>query len=227
MDRIPEPELMNGAAQAHAYAEADFEGPNSAFCGFVEQRVPFLAVDAQIVDLGCGPGDITLRLARRFPDCRVDGVDGAPAMLDHARAAHARSGLGDRVRWITATLPCPDLGRSSYDLVVSNSLLHHLPDPMALWDTVSALARPGATAVVMDLVRPESDVRARELVETYSGSEPPVLKTDFYHSLRAAYRVEEVRAQLVTAGLELQAELVSDRHLLVWGRCREGRGTAG
>jgi ubiquinone/menaquinone biosynthesis C-methylase UbiE len=219
MDRIPEPELMNEAAQARAYAEADFEGPNSAFCRFVEQRVPSLPVGAQIVDLGCGPGDITLRLARSFPDCRIDGVDGATAMLEHARAAHARSGIGDRVRWIAATLPCPALGRSSYDLVVSNSLLHHLSDPMALWNTVDALAKPGATVVVMDLVRPESNARARELVETYSGSEPPVLKTDFFHSLRAAYRVEEVRAQLVTAGLELQVELVSDRHLLVWGSC--------
>ena len=106
----------------------------------------------------------------------------------------------------------------AYDLVISNSLLHHLPEPGILWDAVKRLGKPGARVVVMDLARPESEQRAWELVETYSGQEPTLLKTDFHHSLCAAYRPEEVREGLVAAGLGcLRVERVSDRHWLVTG----------
>ena len=55
------------------------------------------------------------------------------------------------------------------------------------------------------------------MVETWSGTEPEVLKLDFFHSLCAAYTVEEVREQLLRAGLELEVEKITDRHLVVSG----------
>jgi hypothetical protein len=72
----------------------------------------------------------------------------------------------------------------------------------------------------MDLMRPLNEQVARELVEQYAGGEPQILKRDFYLSLCAAYRPDEVRAQLLAAGLaqQLQTEIVSDRHLIVWGQ---------
>ena len=84
MQRIPEPELMNDPAQALAYAEADFSEPHTAFVdGFVE-RFPE-SEPRQILDLGCGPGDITERFAQRYPDCHITAVDGAQTVLDLAR----------------------------------------------------------------------------------------------------------------------------------------------
>jgi hypothetical protein len=48
---------------------------------------------------------------------------------------------------------------------------------------------------------------------------PRLLRRDFYNSLLAAYRTDEVRAQLEIAGLgHLESETVSDRHFIVWGR---------
>jgi hypothetical protein len=71
----------------------------------------------------------------------------------------------------------------------------------------------------MDLMRPDTPEQAREIVETYAAEEAPVLKTDFFNSLLAAFEVGELRAQLDAAGLTtLGVEPVSDRHLIVAGR---------
>jgi ubiquinone/menaquinone biosynthesis C-methylase UbiE len=114
----------------------------------------------------------------------------------------------------------PGLGRApgGFHAVVSNSLLHHMPHPDVFWSEVARLGRAGAPALVMDLHRPDSAERARAIVETYSANEPEVLKRDFFHSLRAAFTLAEVRSQIAKAGLDrLRCEMVSDRHWIVWG----------
>jgi SAM-dependent methyltransferase len=219
VQRTLEPELMTGEQSARAYAEADFTGPNQAFCGWVEPYARGLPEQARVVDLGSGPGDIAVRLGRAHPGWQIDGVDGSPAMLAHAERARARAGLGERVRWICARLPSNELPRQAYHLSLSNSLLHHLPDPNVLWESLLLLTRAGGTVVVMDLIRPETPEAAWKLVETYSPGEPKILKMDFFHSLCAAFRPSEVRDQLDRLGLEqLTVQEVSDRHWLVAGR---------
>ena len=79
-------------------------------------------------------------------------------------------------------------------------------------------AAPGATIMSMDLLRPESTSQVRDLVRQYALNEPPQLQQDFYNSLCAAYRKTEVEGQLQVCGLSgLKVEVVSDRHLLVYG----------
>ena len=70
----------------------------------------------------------------------------------------------------------------------------------------------------MDLLRPASPKKAKEIVEQYSGNEHPVLKEDFYNSLLAAFTLDEIKEQLKKANLtNLNAEVISDRHWLVSG----------
>ena len=219
MQRIPEPELMEDDLQALAYAQADFEAPHRLCLELLCQSCPDLPSSGTALDLGCGPADITLRFARTFPDWQVEGVEGATAMLRYGHQAVAQAGLQDRVRLIQAHLPTPQLPQTRYDLVFSNSLLHHLADPMVLWGTVNHWTLPGAPVFVMDLMRPKSREHAQQLVKDYAADEPDVLRQDFCNSLLAAYEPEEVRGQLVQAGLEhLQVRVVSDRHLIVWGK---------
>jgi SAM-dependent methyltransferase len=217
MDRIPEPELMNEAEQAAAYAVADFEEPHSRFIELFRETFPDVEVEGAVLDLGCGPGDITIRFVHTFSHCEVHGVDGAAAMLAHGHGRVEREGLGKRVRLIEGYLPGAVLPLAGYDTVISNSLLHHLRDPMVLWDTVNRYAKPGARVFIMDLLRPASREQALALVDEYAAGEPDVLRHDFFHSLLAAYRTDEVR----TAGLDnLVVQQISDRHLLVFGRIR-------
>jgi SAM-dependent methyltransferase len=225
MERIPEPELMDDEAQARAYAEADFEEPHSRFVAQLRERLPGLPAAGTALDLGCGPADVTLRVARAFPGWSIDGLDGSAAMLRYGRAAVARAGVAPRVTLVQARLPDACAPRDCYDLVFSNSLLHHLRDPLVLWQCVGRWLAPGGAVFVMDLMRPESPAAAQQLVDTYAAGEPDILRRDFFNSLRAAYRVEEVRQQLRVAGLApLSVASASDRHFVVWGRRVTGRG---
>lgn len=218
MERVPEPELMDDAAQAAAYACADFEQPHARFVELFRATFPAGAITGTVLDLGCGPADITVRFARAYPECAVHGVDGAEAMLAHGRERLKREGLSGRVRLIRGYLPEAQLPLAGYDAIISNSLLHHLRDPMVLWNAVKRCAKPGAPVFVMDLLRPPSREQAQALVDEYAAGEPAVLRHDFFHSLLAAYRRGEVEAQLRTAGLGgLEVAIVSDRHLLVFG----------
>lgn len=218
MDRVAEPELMLDAHQARAYASADFEEPNSRFIDLLRQRLIDLPPDGVALDLGCGPGDISLRFARAFPQWTVDALDGSAAMLELGRQAADRSRLGTRVRFHEVRLPQGPAPGGPYDLIFSNSLLHHLRAPEVLWSSARQWSGAETRVFVMDLVRPESQERAGELVDRYACDEPEVLRRDFFNSLLAAYRPSEIREQLAKASLgHLEIEVVSDRHFLVWG----------
>ncbi len=218
MERTPERELMNDPDQARAYAQADFEGPNRMFVDFFKQFFPNFQ-RGTMLDLGCGPADICLRLAREFPAALVYGVDGAPNMLDFGRKAIAEQNLSKRVFLIEGTLPCPHLPQGRFDGIISNSLLHHLKDPQVLWKTVCQKGGTDTAVLVMDLLRPPSETEAHAIVQRYSGKEPDILRQDFYNSLLAAYSPEEVQAQLKRFSLSyLAVEVVSDRHFVVRGR---------
>ena len=219
MKRCPEPELMDSEAQTLAYAEADFNESNSLFTERFLERFADLPASGRMADLGCGPGDITIRLARALPGWELTGLDAGPNMLERARERLATERDAPRVRFQLARLPDSGLPSRDWDAVVSNSLLHHLPDPQTLWASVRQLGAPGAAVQVMDLLRPDSLEQAQRLVERYAADAPDILREDFYNSLLAAYTTEEVSAQLIRAGLDrLKIETASDRHWIVSGR---------
>ena len=139
-------------------------------------------------------------------------------MLGHGFRALSEQALEARIELIEGYIPGALDRHPPFDAVMSNSLLHHLADPMVLWETIHRVTRPGAPVYVMDLRRPESDERARAIVEEHARDEPEVLRHDFYMSLHAAYTPSEVSVQLKAAGLDtLTVTLPSDRHLLVSG----------
>ena len=217
MKRIPEPELMDDPEQARAYANADFSEPHQSFVERFAQCFPRHR-PRRVLDLGCGAADVTIRFARAHPGCELTGVDGAPAMLALARDAITRARLDHRVHLREVRLPDATLARHAFDTLISNSLLHHLADPRVLWRAVADCAAPGAAVFIMDLRRPDTREQADRLMQEYSGNEPEVLRRDFFNSLLAAYRPEEIAAQLARVNLSgLQVEAVGDRHVVVYG----------
>ena len=218
MQRVPEPDLMNDWAQAIAYAEADFEAPHNAFIQRLKQAFPALASAGHALDLGCGPGDITMRFAEAFPHWHVDGIDGANSMLTIGKKAIQSRQLQNQISFYQVYLPEGAMPRDSYDLIFSNSLLHHLSDPLDLWRSLHALSHHNTPIFVMDLMRPESRDVAATMVDHYAAGEPMVLREDFFNSLLAAYSLDEVRTQFSQTQLShLQLEAVSDRHWIAWG----------
>ena len=218
MIRIPEPELMDDEAQALAYVNADFEVPHSHFIELFQSQWPAENIVGEVIDLGCGPADISIRFAKAFPDTSVLGVDGAQAMLSHGVTRIQNEGLQERITLEHCLLPNTDLPFQYFQMVISNSLLHHLHEPQVLWQSIKQCAAPGARVFVMDLMRPDSEAIATQMMRDYVSDEPEILQHDFYHSLLAAFTIDEVRAQLQQAGLQgLEVKAISDRHLLIAG----------
>ena len=216
MDRRLEPEVMDDPSRAEAYARADFSAVNQ---GFIDEFLARCPAPARVLDLGCGPADIPIRLARASPGTRITAVDASPVMITLGSQAKEEAGLDDRIRLVEGRVPGLPLPPKMFDAVISNSLLHHLPEPVVLWTEIARLAAPGAYVHVMDLVRPDSPERATEIVEANAGGESGLLKEDFYNSLLAAFTLEEIAEQLAAAGLgTLWPAQVSDRHWLVSGR---------
>jgi ubiquinone/menaquinone biosynthesis C-methylase UbiE len=218
MDRVPEPELMNDLEQVLAYSNADFEDAHQSVVENFAQIFPDDPSLQNILDLGCGSGDVTLRFALQYPNCKIDAVDGAQEMLKQAALLIEKQSLTKRITLHHQRLPNCMFQNQHYDAIVSNSLLHHLHEPQHLWSTIKQFATQNTAIYVCDLFRPGSIQVAMRLVDQYARDEPEILRKDFYNSLLAAFTPDEVRIQFEFAGLDgLNIDIVSDRHMLIYG----------
>jgi 2-polyprenyl-3-methyl-5-hydroxy-6-metoxy-1,4-benzoquinol methylase len=217
MERVLEPEVMDDPEQVLAYAGADFEEENQGFVDKFFTMYPDLE-SPHILDLGCGPGDIPIRVARRHATCRVTGIDASQPMITYAEQAVQKAGFQDRVRFLCQRFQDVNLS-SPADAMISNSLVHHVPNPLRFWYSLKTLVKPGGRVLVMDLLRPESPEAAQTIVDEQAASEPERLQQDFFHSLLAAFTEDEVAAQLAELNFSrLMVDVPDDRHWIVYGQ---------
>lgn len=207
---------MDDPEQALVYARADFEKENQGFVDRFHEYFPEFT-EGHVLDLGCGPGDIPIRFARRVPGCRITGVDASEPMIGLAVETVKQVGLADRITFRCERFQGVSLVESA-DAAISNSLLHHVPNPLQFWYRLRQLVKPGSPVLVMDLLRPESPEEAQTIVDRYACGAPDILRRDFYNSLLAAFTEDEIAAQLAQMNLtRLLIDVPDDRHWVVGG----------
>jgi len=217
MKRTPEPEIMGEDAEAKVYELADFSGVNQAFAERLIEMVPHPY--GVLVDLGCGPGDILVRIHTLRQSCMLLGLDGSAIMLALAQDRLATEALADSIHLVQGDAKELNFPEDCFDIVISNSLVHHLPDPRPFWQEVRRVCKPGAIILVQDLSRPDTPEEARFIVERESGSEPQLLQDLFFYSLLASFTADEVEQQVAAAGLQqVTVRMSSDRHWEVAGK---------
>ena len=220
--RITEPEVMNDPLQVDAYAAADFSNTDQAMVDriatLLESSGNSFPDRARLLDLGCGPGNISSRLAQRWPHCSVLGLDAADRMIAVADERRSAAGISrERLRYDKAFLPLSQAGKPA-NLIVSNSLLHHLHDPHQLWSSLIPLASAHCLVLHRDLRRPDSEACIDQLCDCHVAHAPAVLQRDYRASLHASFTPDEVGVQLQDAGLgHLRVTAVEDRYLEVSG----------
>lgn len=202
LPRQPEPEVMDDSEEVEAYASAAAEAfLDSIDNSLVEQVVPLAPRRGRLLDLGCGPGGIALKLARRLPELAVFGADYSLNMIRAARRAAAEQGLSGRARFFVADanrLAFPD---ATFDFVLSNSVLHHLHDPVRVLKEMARVVRPEGVVLVRDLRRPSRlafPLHVRWYGRYYSG----LMYKLYCDSVRAAYTGEELADLLARSGLQ-------------------------
>ncbi len=217
MERRLEPEVMDGEEQVRAYAQADFSKENQWFVDqFLEVFPDFR--EGLVLDLGCGPADIPIRFVQTCPSLHFMAIDASEPMINLAQAAIDDAKVGDRIRVHCQRIQDVQLPEPA-DAIISNSLVHHMPNPFRFWYALKQLAKPGSPVLVMDLLRPETNEEAQALVDHYAADEPEQLRRDFFNSLLAAFTEDEVAAHLAEMNLSrLLIDVPDDRHWVVTGR---------
>jgi ubiquinone/menaquinone biosynthesis C-methylase UbiE len=210
LPRILEPEVMDTAEEAAAYDAMDHAAVNRVFAG------DFLAVwDGRlpILDVGTGTAQIPIELCRQHPTIEIVGIDLAEEMLRVGRDNVRRAGLESRIRLERVDakgVPYPD---GAFAAVISNSIVHHVPEPRRVLAEMVRLAAPGGTLFVRDLLRPADRNELERLVGLYAADADERQRQLFADSLHAALTVDEVRALVMGLGYDpANVRQTTDRH---------------
>jgi ubiquinone/menaquinone biosynthesis C-methylase UbiE len=227
LQRVLEPEVMDTAQEASDYDAMDHREVNTRF---VDDLLAVQPSPGRVLDVGTGTALIPIELCKRAPGANVDAIDLAAHMLELAKRNVARERFDGRVRLALQDAKKAGWPEGAFDTVMSNSIVHHIPDPRDVLAEMWRLTRAGGVLFVRDLARPDGDGRVRELVSTYAAIPaklaPEVRATHerqrdlFEASLRAALTVDEVQATVAALGIAAtDVRMTSDRHWTI--ACRK------
>ena len=216
LPRVLEPEAMDTEAEAVDYDAMDHGHVNRLFAAELLALSPG---PGEILDLGTGTALIPLELCRQDTAARVLAVDVARHMIDVAGRNVVRAGMADRIRLERVDckrLPYRD-GR--FGTVMSNSIFHHIPQPVTVLAEAHRVLSPGGLIFLRDLLRPDDEPTLRRLVETYAAGCNRHQQQMFEDSLRAALTIEEMQGFAVEVGLAPETvRPTSDRHWTLTAR---------
>jgi ubiquinone/menaquinone biosynthesis C-methylase UbiE len=218
LPRVLEPEVMDSPEEARDYDAMDHSAVNRVFVA------DFLAVwdgRGPVLDVGTGTALIPIEFCRQSPAGDVMAVDAAAHMLELARENVRRAGFEGRITCQLVDAKRMPFADGTFPAVMSNSIVHHVPDPRAAFAEITRVAAPGATIFLRDLLRPTDEATLRQLVDTYAAGANDHQRRMFAESLHAALTVDEVRALVAGVGFDpAGVRQTTDRH---WTWVKAGR----
>ena len=210
LPRILETEAMDTPAEAVDYDSMDHREVNRTFVADLAAAGP---AEGEILDLGTGTALIPIELCRQDPTARVLGVDVAANMLEVARRNVRRAGLADRIRLQRIDAKRLPFAEGTFATVISNSIVHHVPQPRDVLREAWRVATPGGLLFLRDLLRPDDDQAVRQLVDTYTADATENQRQMFEDSLRAALTVDEMCRLVGEFGQDPEnVRATTDRH---------------
>lgn len=217
--RVLEPEAMDTPQDARDYDSMDHAEVNRRFASDFLQacRDAKIAADIEVLDLGTGTAQIPIELCRQNSQARVLAIDIARHMLAVAKENVRRAGLADRIQLELVDAKGLPFADRSFRAVVSNSIVHHIPEPRAALAEAVRVTAPGGILFVRDLARPFDDAEVTKLVYEYARDCNAHQRQLFDDSLRAALSVGEMRVIVNELGFNPSTlAATSDRH---WTWC--------
>lgn len=221
LSRVLEPEVMDTVSEAEDYNAMDHAEVNRVFVDdFLKALAVVPAPDERpwrVFDAGTGTALIPIELLRRGLPAEITAADLADEMLRVARRNLDAAGLESRVRLIRQDCKRLSEADGSYDAVMSNSILHHIPEPVTVLRECWRIVRPNGLLFVRDLFRPPDLDTLDHLVKAYAGTENEHARQMFRDSLHAALTVDEAGELAEAVGIPRTAvKATSDRH---WTLC--------
>ena len=206
-----EPELMDTPEEARDYDEMDHSVVNRAFASDYLSTFPSFA--NPVLDVGTGTAQIPIELCRQSTRIQVTAVDLADEMLVIARRNVERSEYGNRITIQKVNGRDLSYSDGSFGSVISNSIIHHIPNPIDCFREMVRVCRSGGALFIRDLLRPDSVNELERLVNLHASGANNHQRALFANSLHAALTLDELRAIATEIGFAPDAvRQTSDRH---------------
>ena len=208
--RVLEPEVMDTPAEARDYDAMDHRAVNRVFIAdFLD------AWDGRgpVLDVGTGTAQIPIALCQQHEQVEMTAIDYAEEMLKLAAANVVRARLERRVRLERCDAKRMPYHDGAFGAVISNSIVHHIPEPQRVLREMLRVTRPGGWLFIRDLLRPSDDQQVRHLVRTYAGDANAHQRQMFEDSLRAALTLAEIQELVSELGFPAKTvKQTTDRH---------------
>ena len=222
--RTLEPEVMDTVEEAVDYDSMDHSTVNRVFVAdllrFMESPSNPVDESLSVIDLGTGTALIPIEMLTS--DCRFQSVlacDLSQEMLKIAGRHLKDRRLNDVILPVYCDAKRLPMAAKSVGLVMSNSIVHHIPEPMDVFHEIRRIVTEDGIIFIRDLMRPDSVQQLEQIVQTYAGGENEHQQKMFRESLHAALTVEEVQGMLNAAGFpQTWVAATSDRHWTIAGR---------
>lgn len=210
MQRVLEAEVMDTWEEAIEYDSMDFTEVNTAFAQCAVDLGPPAGL---ILDAGTGTARIPMIIAQMRPQWQIIGIDLSKNMLQVGAENVEKAGFQSQIQLELVDakkLPYPD---HHFDMVISNSIVHHLPDPLPFFREIKRVLKPAGAIFLRDLFRPADEKIMDSLVDQYAADCNAHQRKLFRDSLNAAFTLKEVNEIVKDAGLEnVKVYQSSDRH---------------
>jgi ubiquinone/menaquinone biosynthesis C-methylase UbiE len=210
LHRILEPEVMDSDAEARDYDSMDHTDVNRRFVADLRE---VLRRRSLILDVGTGTAQIPIELFRQVSEVKVTAIDLAEHMLALARANVKYAGLEHAISVERADGKKLPYDEGRFSAVISNSIIHHIPDPFICLSEMNRVCERDGTLFIRDLLRPVDLTTLRSLVNQYTVGANEHQRRMFSESLHAALTLDEVRELVGRLGYPPEVvKQTSDRH---------------
>jgi ubiquinone/menaquinone biosynthesis C-methylase UbiE len=215
LQRILEPEIMDDWSESVAYDQMDFAAIDRDFARSAISLIQFNSQAHRILDIGTGTAKIPIILCQERSNYQVLAVDLAESMLTIGQQNIAAAGLTARIELVLADGKSLPYQQQSFDSVISNSLAHHIPEPIDLFREIARLVHRQGAVLIRDLIRPSSLAEIDQIISA-AGSFDQRQTQLFRDSLQAALTLSEVQELVDLAELSrAKVYQSSDRHWTV------------
>jgi ubiquinone/menaquinone biosynthesis C-methylase UbiE len=210
MQRILEPEVMDSPEEAIEYDAMDFTEINT---NFAQETVKLAGINATVLDAGTGTARIPILIGQLRPQWQIIAIDMADSMLEIGQKNIISANCQDQITLEKVDAKNLLYKPEQFDLVISNSLIHHLSDPLTFLREIKRVLKSDGGIFLRDLFRPDSEEIIETMVTAIDPNYSPRQAQLFKDSLHAAFTLAEIEDLIKQAGLEnVKIYQSSERH---------------
>ena len=169
--------------------------------------------EGKLLEIGPGPGYISIEIAKILPKMEVTGLDISDTMIEIAKTNANEYGLSERIKFRKGDASNMPFEASSFDFVISSGSLHHWKKPTQIFNEIYRVLKPGCRALIFDL---RKDVPKEKIREWTNIIDSRVMRWGLKHSFGESYvaqQIEEIIKDTLFTDLEIKEEVIN---LVIW-----------